>query len=100
MNEIKQCEEGDKFYKISKDGVKLIQIVEITHHSLGHYSYKDNFRQTYFSRSFDSTLFKTEDECKRALRQKNLIKEKRKKLKEYEEKLNQEFGIVNHYIVK
>lgn len=98
---IKQCEKGDKFYRIKKNKVILVTITEVTHHTqFGHYSYKDDLNCTHFGRNFGTSLFKTQEECEKELLKRQNIKEKRERLKEYERKLNEELNLGNHYIIK
>ena len=97
---IKQCEEGDIYYKIKKEKILQITISKITHHELGHYTYKDSLGDVHLGSAFGKSLFKTTNECKEELHRRESIKEKRKRLKEYERKLNEELNIGDHYIVK
>ena len=97
---IKQCEKNDVYYRIKKEEIIPITIVEITHHSFGHYTYNDNLGDYHTGRDFGRSLFKTTEECKEELRRRHNIKEKRKLMKEYERKLNEELNLGDHYIVK
>lgn len=98
---IKQCEEGEIFYRVSKDKITEVTIEKVTHHiPMGHYSYKDNEGRSYFGHSFGRTLFKTRGDAVREVQKANLIKTKRERLKDYERQLNAELGLVEHFIVK
>lgn len=97
---IKQCEEGDIYYRIIKDKMMQIKIIKITHHKLGHYSYKDNLNGTHFGNNFGRSLFKTAKECEDELYRRQCVKEKRQMLKEYETELNKKFDLKDHRIIK
>lgn len=100
VDKIRQCEEGDTYYKIKKDKVVQIQIAKVTYHDLGHYSYKDSMNDTYFGHSFGTALFKTKQEADDELYRRERVKEKRRRLKEYEELLNEKLNLEGHFIVK
>lgn len=100
VDKIKQCEEGDIYYKIKKDKVIQVEIVKITYHDLGHYSYKDTLGERYFGHSFGTSLFKTEKEADNELYRRERVREKRQRLKEYEELLNEKLDLEGHFIVK
>lgn len=97
---IKQCQVGDKFYRIIKNEIVPIQIIRVTHYELGHYIYDDNLNYTHKGRSFGSSLFRTQEECEEELRRRQITKEKRKLMKEYETELNEKFGLKDHFIIK
>lgn len=99
-NHIKQCQIGDKFYRIIKDRIVPIQIMRVTHHELGHYTYEDDLNCTHTGRAFDSSLFRTKEECEEELRRRQNVKEKRRLMKEYERELNEKLNIKDHYIIK
>ena len=88
---------GDELYAITKDGMQKIVITDVERADLGHYIYRAG-KRTYFNRTFGKTLFKTEEECKHAIWRINAIKEKRRLLKEYEEKINAVFSLSDHHI--
>ena len=100
VDKIKQCEEGDIYYKIKKNEVVQIQIVKITYHDLGHYAYRDTYDERYFGRSFGTSLFKTREEAEKELYRRERVKEKRLRLKEYEKSLNEKLNLEGHFIVK
>ncbi len=100
VDKIKQCEEGDVYYKIKKNEVVQIQIVKIVYHDLGHYSYRDTYDERYFGHSFGVSLFKTKEEAEEELYRRERVKEKRQRLKEYEELLNEKLRLEGHFIVK
>lgn len=97
---IRMCNVGEVFYKLLKDRVAKIQIVEVTHHALGHYVYRDDLGGSFFGRSFDQRVFRTEEEAELALKKKDLVKQKKALLQEYERQLNDEMGITDHFIIK
>ena len=101
VDTIRQCEEGDVFYRIKKDEVIRVQITKITYHDrIGHYSYEDDTGYHYFGRNFGKSLFKTEEEADNELYRRERVKEKRQRLKEYEELLNEKLNLKGHFIVK
>lgn len=97
---IKQCQVGDRYYRIIKDTIIPIQITKINRYELGHYVYEDDSKNHHLGQAFGKSLFKTKEECEEELRKRKCIKDKRKLLKEYEEKLNEELNIKGHYIIK
>ena len=99
-NHIKQCQVGDKFYRIMKNRIVPIQIMRVTHHELGHYTYEDDLNYTHRGSAFGSSLFRTKEECEEELRRRQNIREKRKLMKEYETELNRKFGLEDHFIIK
>lgn len=88
---------GDELYAVTKDGMQKIVITDVERADLGHYIYRAG-KRTYFNRNFGNTLFKTEEECKHAIWRIEIIKEKRRLLKQYEEMLNTSFGLSDHHI--
>ena len=88
---------GDELYAITKDGPAKVVITDVERAELGHYIYKAG-KRTYFNRNFRKTLFRTEEECKHAIWRIEIIKEKRRLLKQYEEMLNTSFGLSDHHI--
>lgn len=96
----KMCEVGDILYRIKNNTIFPIKIIESKQMELGHYVYKDNFKNSFFSRAFGKVVFKTIEEAQLALKRKELIAEKRKKLLQYELALNAELGIESHMIIK
>lgn len=97
-NEMELCNEGDVMYKVCKTGVDKIIITKIEHHP--HCVYRDNRGNHYFNRNINTSCFKTLEEAEKEFTKRELITKKRKMLKEYEEKLNNELGIENHFIIK
>ena len=85
-------------YRVGKYGIEQIKIIQVE--SLPHYVYKDDKGHSYFNHNIIKSCFRTFDEAREEQRRREMITEKRKKLKEYERKLNEEFNIVDHYIVK
>ena len=90
---------GDKLFRISKGKINEITITEITVYPT-HCVYKDNYKRHFFNRNIGQTYFHTLEEAQNKINEKENITKKRKMLKEYELKLNEEFGIKNHFIVK
>ena len=93
------CKVGDTVYRLSKNGITETKVIEIEHYP--HAVYKlEGWHDSYFDRAFGKTLFLTMEEANNAVCRKADIAKKRKMLKEYEAKLNEEFGISDHFIVK
>lgn len=88
---------GDELYAVTKDGATKVIITSLERAELGHYIYKAG-KRTYFNRNYGKTLFKTEDECLKAIWRIETIKEKRQLLKEYEEVLNKKLNLLDHHI--
>ena len=97
---IKQCQTGDKFYRIIKDKIVPVQIMRVTHHELGHYTYEDDLKGIHTGSAFGGSLFKTQEECEEELRRRQNVREKRRLMKEYESELNEKLNIKDHYIIK
>lgn len=97
---IKQCQTGDKFYRIIKDRIVPVQIIRVTHHELGHYTYEDDLKGIHTGSSFGGSLFKTKEECEEELRRRQNVREKRRLMKEYERELNEKLGLEDHFIIK
>lgn len=96
---IQLCEVGDVFYKLGKDlKIKKIIIAEVIKYA--HYVYRDTEGTSYFNRSIKKLCFKTEEEAKEEVYRRQRIIEKRQRLKEYEEVLNEELNLEGHFIVK
>lgn len=99
MDTVKLYDVGDQLYRVGKYGVDLITIVEVKCYQ--HYVYKDDKGHSYFNHNIVKTCFRTMEEAKEEIRNRTLIAQKRKMLKEYERKLNKELNISKeHYIVK
>ena len=88
---------GDELYAVTKDGPSKVVITNVERADLGHYIYRAG-KRTYFNRNFEKTLFRTEEECKSAIWRINTIKEKRKLLKWYEERINATLSLSDHHI--
>ena len=97
---IRQCQTGDKFYRIIKDKIIPVQIIRVTHHKLGHYTYEDDLKGIHIGSAFGGSLFRTQEECEEELRRRQNVREKRKLMKEYERELNEKFGLKDHFIIK
>lgn len=97
------CKVGDSFYRIVKPkkgdfSIRQITITELFHYP--HCVYRDDANNTYFNRNIQTSLFKTKEEAMQEMKKRKLITKKKELLKEYEVKLNEEFGITNHFIIK
>ena len=55
---------------------------------------------SYFNHNLVKSCFKTEEEAKEEMKNREYIAEKRKLLKKYEKELNEKFNIKNHFIIK
>lgn len=97
---IKQCQTGDKFYRIIKDRIVPVQIIRVTHHKLGHYTYEDDLKGIHTGSAFGGSLFRTKEECEEELHRRQNVKEKRRLMKEYERELNEKLGLEDHFIIK
>lgn len=100
---------GDHAYrvtKIFKSDEFYIERIEITlaeftgSTSFGHWYYRDNKGRSYFNRYVGKSCFRTKEEAEQEMQKRKNIVKKRKLLKEYERKLNEELGIEDHYIIK
>ena len=90
---------GDKLFRVGRDGIDEISIIKINHYP-SHCVYKDDHGHSYFNHSINKSCFKTLEEAQKEQQKRENITKKRKMLKEYEIKLNNELGIENHFIVK
>lgn len=98
-NEKELCEVGDVVYRLAKTGIEPITIVRIEHYP--HTVYYGGIKhQSYFNRSFGRVIFKTKEEAEEELWRRERIKEKKQRLKEYEELLNEKLRLEGHFIVK
>ena len=89
---------GDKLYRVGKYGIELITITKVEDY--GHFVYRDDKGHSYFNHSIVKSCFKTLEEAKEEIRNRTLIIQKKKLLKEYERKLNEELDLKDHYIIK
>lgn len=89
----------DVMYRIGKDFIEEVIITEIKDYS-SHYVYKDNHGHSFFNRNVGKQYFKTREEAEEEVQQREMISKKRKILKDYELKLNDELGIKNHFVIK
>lgn len=93
------CKVGDKLYRLSKNGITEVTVLEIEHYP--HCVYKlSGCYDSCFNRAFGKTIFKTYEEANEAVRAKEKIIKKRELLKQYETELNEKFGLKDHRIVK
>lgn len=108
-SKVNECEkllnEGDILYTTSRGEVLEVSIIKVEKDStFGHYIYYHNkkfIKSNYiYNRNIGVTYFKTEEEAERKLHRLDRIAEKRKILKEYEQKLNNELDITDHYFIK
>ena len=93
------CKVGDIVYRLTKTGIEPITITEINHYPHSVYRGANKY-QSYFNRSFGKSIFKTKEEAEEALLKRERVVEKRKRLKEYEELLNEKLNLEGHFIVK
>ena len=100
VNQNEYCKVGDVFYRIKNGEVIPVEIVSITYHDLGHYTYKDNLKHGFYTRNFGTSVFKTREEAERKIYEKKLIVKKRELMRNYEEELNKRFNLKNHIIIK
>lgn len=100
MNENEDlCKVGDVVYRLTKTGIEAVTIVRIEHYPHAVY-YGENKHQSYFNRAFGKSIFKTKKEAEDETYRRERIVEKRQRLKEYEELLNEELDLEGHVIVK
>lgn len=101
-------EKDDIVYKVTKifksneyfiETVK-ITLSEFTGGTFGHWFYRDNRGHSIFNRNVGKSYFKTKEEAEQEIQRKQNITKKRKLLKEYERKLNEELNLKNNYIIK
>lgn len=107
-DKIQMCKVGDRFYRVSKINktnelyIEPIVIIfaEFVEGTFGHWYYRDNKNRSYFNRNINKSCYKTEEEAQQEITRRNNILLKRKMLKSYERKLNEELNIGDHYIIK
>ena len=91
--------EGETMYRIRKitkqDEYYIAEIKCISIQDYGHYVYKFDDGYTAFDRNIGTCIFHTKEEAEQMLKNKNLLKIKKEKLKQYEQKLNEELGITS-----
>ena len=90
--------EGDVLFRVGKYGIDKVTIIEVKHYP--HCVYKDDHGHSYFNRNIRNSCFETQEDAEKEIQRRKNIIEKRKMLKKYELKLNEEFGINNHFIIK
>ena len=105
---VQLCEVGDKFYRVCKiykkqewylDKITIVEVKQTTGR-FSHWYYHDDKGRSYFNRNIRSSCYKTQEEGEKEIqRRKNIIK-KRELLKNYEQILNKELDIGEHYIIK
>ena len=95
---VKLYDIGDKLFRIGKNGIEEITIIEIDQYP--HYVYRDDRGHSYFNHNIVKSCFKTEKEAKEEVYRRLRVAEKRQKLKEYERLLNEELRLEGHFIVK
>jgi cell shape-determining protein MreC len=93
------CEVGDVVYHLTKTGITPITITAIDHYPHSVYRGEDK-HQSYFNRSFGRVIFKTKEEAEEEQWRRERIQEKKQRLKEYEELLNEKLRLEGHFIVK
>lgn len=91
-----------KIFKSDESYIERIEITlaEFTGGTFGHWYYRDNKGRSYFNRNIGKSCFRTKEEAEQEMRKRKNIVKKRKLLKEYERKLNEELGIEDHCIIK
>lgn len=89
---------GDKLYRVGRDGIDIVTIMEVRHYP--HCVYKDDHGHSFYNRTIHKSCFKTLEEAEGEVQRRKNIVIKRKKLKEYEMSLNETLGLTNHFIVK
>lgn len=99
---IKMCEVGDILYKITKGEIVEITVTDMRQNMFDTYIYDYNGSKSnyFFNKNIGSNYFKTREEAEQKLQEKDNIAKKRKLLREYERKLNEELNLGNHYIIK
>ena len=99
---IKMCEVGDTLYRISKNEIIEITVTNIRQNMFDSYIYDYGNKKSdyFFNKNIGSSYFKTREEAEQKLQEKDNIAKKRKLLREYERKLNEELNMKDHYIVK
>ena len=102
------CNVGDMLYrvsKLSKENTLYVEPITITKAEFvegvfGHWYYRDNKSRSYFNRNIRDNCYKTKEDAEKEIVRRNNIVLKRKMLKSYERKLNEELNIGDHYIIK
>lgn len=89
---------GDVLYRVGKYGIEEVTIIKID--QFPHYVYRDDHGHSYFNHNIVKTCFKTKEEADNELYRRERVKEKRQRLKEYEELLNEKLNLEGHFIVK
>lgn len=92
------CEVGDILYRVCKNQISTIKIVDIVHYP--HCVYRADNGNSYFNRAFGKTLFKTQEEASKSVHRSQYISEKRDLMRKYERELNKKFGLEDHFIIK
>lgn len=90
---------GDKLFRVGRDGIDQVCIIKIDTYP-SHCVYKDDHGHSVFGHHINKSYFRTKEEAEKEQQRRENIAKKRKMLKEYEIKLNNELGIENHFIVK
>ena len=93
------CKVGDVVYRLTRTGIESITITRIAHYPHAVY-YGENKHQSYFNRSFGKSIFKTKEDAEEEQWRRERIQEKKQRLKEYEELLNEKLRLEGHFIVK
>ena len=96
--EIELFKIGDILYRVGKEDISQITIMDIKHYP--HCVYKDDYGRSYYNHTIRKSCFKTLEEAKQEVQRRENIAKKRKYLKEYELQLNEQLNIQNHFIVK
>lgn len=105
------CTVGDIFYRVSKmakENILYVEPITITKAEFvegfsdynGHWYYRDNKSRSYFNRNIRESCFKTLEEAEKEIQKRKNVIKKRELLRKYEQKLNEELNLKDHYIVK
>lgn len=97
------CKVGDILYGISNNCVITYVIKEVSLYST-HCAYTlqtiTGTKRHCFNRTFGKSVFCTYEEAEKEIDRRKRIAKKRELMKDYEQKLNNELGIIDHFIVK
>ena len=90
---------GDQLFRVGRDGIEVVTIMKINNY-ISHCVYKDDRGHSFYNHSVGKNYFLTREEAEEEVQKRENVVKKRRMLKEYEMKLNEELGIKNHFIVK
>lgn len=101
MDEDQVLNVGDVMYKVynitnvANTKISKIKCINAQKQYLGHFIYYFDDNSTAFSRNIGKSIFYTEEEAEQYVRNRHLSSLKRRRLKEYEQKLNEQLGITS-----